>query len=409
MSTSTGSQAASTSVTTAILDSRQVAKEFGTISLTSEIRPPVFSGKAEDVLRWAARFETVARALEWDDARKLNQVPLYLSGFASVWLDHATNKGNKPFSTCDACKDDLVRRFMPADYKRQLKSRIRQRRLHRDEDVAEYFNDILTMCYQLHPKILNEDVVDKLRDGLFADLYSKVVMSKSKTPVDFYADLIIASGAIKKENLMRDKYSTNKSFSRYTNPPISKARDVKSGNTTRTEYGKTGQAVAKEVIAKSSYGGFGRSTALQKKCYNCGGPHLMRNCPKNRPLQQRREVKVKGQIHVLEVVNDGQPSTSSRKREDDPTDGGRYQLLRLEDDVLEVVREHHEWIGERFVNNDTSESPAFPDTSMNFEISLHSPIAQVEEGTDDTDSKEVDAAVDAVANAATREPEYGPI
>lgn len=41
-------------------------------------------------------------------------------------------------------------------------------------------NDILTMCYQLDLKETDEDVVNKLRDGVFSDMYIKFVMSKRK-------------------------------------------------------------------------------------------------------------------------------------------------------------------------------------------------------------------------------------
>lgn len=108
---------------------------------------------------------------------------------------------------------------MPADYHRQLKTKVRQRRLHRDEEVTVYFNDILTVCYQLDPKMTDEDVVDKLCDNLVADMYTKVAMAKSEILVDFYAVIIMASGTIREENLVREKFATTKSFSRNITHP----------------------------------------------------------------------------------------------------------------------------------------------------------------------------------------------
>ena len=70
MATSTGSTAKSITGSKGdanVQDSKELAKEFGTISLAAEIRTPVFCGRAEeDVLGWIARFDTVARALDWD-------------------------------------------------------------------------------------------------------------------------------------------------------------------------------------------------------------------------------------------------------------------------------------------------------------------------------------------------------
>ena len=132
--------------TTTVINSKQLAKELSAMSIAAEIRPPVFSGKAEeDVLGWIMRFETVARALDWDTARKLTQLPLYLGGFAAIWWDQITENGKKPRSDYDEVIKDLKKRFLPADHKRQLRAKIRQRRLRRDEEVSEYFNDILSL------------------------------------------------------------------------------------------------------------------------------------------------------------------------------------------------------------------------------------------------------------------------
>lgn len=83
----------------------------------------LFSSSAErDVFGWAVSFKAVVRPLEWDNVRIRNQVP-YLSGFASVWFNHKTDKGNKPFPSHFTSKDKLAKRFMPDDYKRHLKRR----------------------------------------------------------------------------------------------------------------------------------------------------------------------------------------------------------------------------------------------------------------------------------------------
>lgn len=58
----------------AILKSRQMAKEFDTISGTSETHAPIGTGKADKLfLGWANRLKLVAGALEWNDSRKLDQ------------------------------------------------------------------------------------------------------------------------------------------------------------------------------------------------------------------------------------------------------------------------------------------------------------------------------------------------
>jgi len=170
------------------------------MSIASEIRPPVFSGKAEeDCLGWIMRFDTVAQALDWDSARKMTQMPLYFGGFASIWWNQYTENGKKPATSYETAIQELKKRFLPADYKRQLRAKIRQRRLKRDEEVTEYFNEVLTLCYQYDARMKEEEIIEKLREGLYSEMYNKVLMSKAITTVDFFADMTMAAGAMRRE------------------------------------------------------------------------------------------------------------------------------------------------------------------------------------------------------------------
>lgn len=91
------------------------------------------------------------------------------------------------------------------------------------------------MCYQPNPKMTDEDVVDKVRDGLLPDMFSKM-FSDTRTSVNCYADLIIANGAIRKETLVRGKFATLKSFTKNVfqfslNPMKSKQKTPPKRNT----------------------------------------------------------------------------------------------------------------------------------------------------------------------------------
>lgn len=60
------------------------------------------------------------------------------------------------------------------------------------------------MCYHINPNVSDVNVIDKLRDGLFVDMF-KVVRSEPKTPVTLPAEYITTSGATRKEIASRDK------------------------------------------------------------------------------------------------------------------------------------------------------------------------------------------------------------
>ena len=63
----------------AVIDSRAVAKEFADLKMASDTRPANFTGGAGDeVETWIRKFNRIAKALDWDDKRKLVQAPIYL-------------------------------------------------------------------------------------------------------------------------------------------------------------------------------------------------------------------------------------------------------------------------------------------------------------------------------------------
>ena len=177
----------------AVIDSKAVAKEFADLKMASDTRPANFTGGAGDEV------ETWIR----DDRRMLVQAPIYLDSFAANWYDKETNEGTKvPWKVWGDFTDALVKRFRPKDLTQRYKLDMRRRRQRADEDIGEYFNDKMTECYLVNPKMDDEDVIQQLKEGLQDAFFNHVVLSKAKTPVDFYEDLVLAQTAIKRKEKM---------------------------------------------------------------------------------------------------------------------------------------------------------------------------------------------------------------
>ena len=186
------------------VDAKLLAKEVSSLAVATDVRPPLFSGKAgENISTWIRRFETVATALEWDHTRQLSQVGVYLTAFAGSWYSKITRDGTNPFPSWSAFRNAIIARFQAEDYKAQLKRQLNLRKFSTDESIEDYYNDVLTLCDQYDRDMEDADIVERLMNGLYPELMSRVCISHAATPMAFLSDIQKALVSIRKENRYR--------------------------------------------------------------------------------------------------------------------------------------------------------------------------------------------------------------
>ena len=79
----------------ATVDSREMAKHVADLSLASKAKRAKFHGRPDsegDVESWLRTFRRYGKALEYDDKRMLQVVPMFLGGFAATWYDCETGR-----------------------------------------------------------------------------------------------------------------------------------------------------------------------------------------------------------------------------------------------------------------------------------------------------------------------------
>ena len=186
---------------------RDLAVQFADLKMATDTRPPSFSGLAEeDVEMWLRKVKRVACALEWDDARLLKQVPLFLEEFAASWWDKETQGGKKVFATWTLFEAGIKARFLPKDQAKRWKLLMRRRKQRPDEDVTTYFNEKYALCSRIDQTMPDEDIVEHLKDGLLPEYYGYLCLSKSKTPQELLQELIDIQYAERRKN-GRDPYA----------------------------------------------------------------------------------------------------------------------------------------------------------------------------------------------------------
>lgn len=113
-----------------------------------------------------------------------------MDGFAASWYNRVTKDGTQNLPTTWAhFKADLLKRFQPDDYKKQLKLQLGKRKLGREETLEDYFNSVMTLCDKNDRDMDDNDVINKLRNGLYPEMLARLAMSRAKTPIEFLSDM----------------------------------------------------------------------------------------------------------------------------------------------------------------------------------------------------------------------------
>ncbi|OQV16272.1 putative Retrovirus-related Pol polyprotein [Hypsibius exemplaris] len=264
------------------LDAKQLAKEVTSLAVVNDVRPPLFSGKAgEDVTAWVRRFETVAKALEWDSTRQLSQVGVYLSLFAASWYAKETRDGTAAFATWTLFSAAIIKRFEARDYKAQIKREAKQSKNGQRRTGGGLL--------QRRPHFVSQ--------GNFREKSTEATLP-APTEVIVSADTVAAAGGHSGggfgpggngggPNYNRGNGRNNGGYGNQGSGTAGQGNAPSSmGNGNRSGQGGTSPSVRTGGSFQRGGGGSSRDRP-PVTCYICGGPHIQRHCPENQTEEGR--------------------------------------------------------------------------------------------------------------------------
>ncbi|OWA51238.1 hypothetical protein BV898_15732 [Hypsibius exemplaris] len=115
-----------------------------------------------------------------------------LGSFTASWYAKETHDGAATFTTWTLFRATIIKRFEAEDFKAQIKRELNYRKRAKGEPVEDYFNDVLTLCDKYDRVMDDDDIIEKLQklqNGLYPELMSRVCISHASTPMSFLFDM----------------------------------------------------------------------------------------------------------------------------------------------------------------------------------------------------------------------------
>jgi len=140
--------------------------------LTPEVSVQPYSGvdKQQTVFEFLGSLKDLKNSKEIPDAVFLEKwVPVYLKGVARSWFDH-----HFVGVVWDDFEAAIKSRFGSSLVDEQLRDKIDARKMHFNEDVEDYIDDLCTLNSKLSEPISDKELIRKILSGMTASLRAMV-------------------------------------------------------------------------------------------------------------------------------------------------------------------------------------------------------------------------------------------
>ena len=133
--------------------------------------PSTFCGTSkENATDWIDRFERIGKHNRWSNDDLSRIIDVCLEGAAFKWILKLESKETRPGHWEDrgdtqGLKSLFLKQFAADDMKRSTERRLRARVQQSNEDIAEYYHDVVDMCRIVQRDMSDETIVDHLLRG----------------------------------------------------------------------------------------------------------------------------------------------------------------------------------------------------------------------------------------------------
>ncbi|UYV69577.1 hypothetical protein LAZ67_6004008, partial [Cordylochernes scorpioides] len=136
--------------------------------------PSIFTGERnQNPEKWLKEFHRVARYNCWDDSMCLANVYFFLQGTAHRWYENVEKKINS--------WDIFVKMFSQnfghhVTQKDQLAENLKTRAQGKEETSDSYIQDVLHLCREVNPAMMENEIVAHLTKGISEEIYQSIII-----------------------------------------------------------------------------------------------------------------------------------------------------------------------------------------------------------------------------------------
>ncbi|UYV81543.1 hypothetical protein LAZ67_20001490, partial [Cordylochernes scorpioides] len=145
--------------------------------------PSIFTGERnQNPEKWLKEFHRVARYNCWDDSMCLANVYFFLQGTAHRWYENVEEKINS--------WDIFVKMFSQnfghhVTQKDQLAENLKTRAQRKEETSDSYIQDVLHLCREVNPAMMENEIVAHLTKGISEEIYQSIIILDIATIDEF--------------------------------------------------------------------------------------------------------------------------------------------------------------------------------------------------------------------------------
>ncbi|UYV65600.1 hypothetical protein LAZ67_3004808, partial [Cordylochernes scorpioides] len=153
---------------------QETQKKMGEYHFQPFRNPSIFTGERnQNPEKWLKEFHRVARYNCWDDSMCLANVYFFLQGTAHRWYENVEEKINS--------WDIFVKMFSQnfghhVTQKDQLAENLKTRAQGKEETSDSYLQDVLHLCREVNPAMMENEIVAHLTKGISEEIYQSIII-----------------------------------------------------------------------------------------------------------------------------------------------------------------------------------------------------------------------------------------
>lgn len=160
------------------LTTTQLADALAAALPAGQEKPNKFGGATNEVIHWIDHYDNIALSNNWNETKKIQKLPAFLTGPASIWYGLEIKDKNL---TWNEIRDKFYQQFLPVNYQSHIRNMIRHRKQDLYETSANYICTLRSWIQKTGIRYTEEEQVNIIMDGMLPPIRQELIKSNPRT------------------------------------------------------------------------------------------------------------------------------------------------------------------------------------------------------------------------------------